>query len=285
MKDGNLTILVAIPAYNAEKYLRDNLESVISLDPPPDRIVVIDDGSSDETARIANSFREVELISHKKNMGLAASRNSALKNCNNDIILFFDSDTVVEKTFIQKIKTCYDDNVAGVGGIAVEKERDSLLYRWREVSMKQARRNSDEVPFLWGLCSSYRVSALNDVGGFDPAFRTNGEDVDMGVRLRGKGYSLVSVPQAKVLHLKKENFKSILKTIYNWYFWGAYALKKNGEHYIASYIKMILMNPLRRISSMHRFPLHPYFLMMDLLALLIQSTALFRIIFSGREAR
>lgn len=276
MKDGKLTILVSVPAYNAEKYIRKNLEAVTSLDPPPERIVVVDDGSTDKTLEIIQSFKDVEIVSHKKNLGLAAARNTVLKLCDMDIIVYFDSDTAPEKDFLKKIKSCYDSNIAGAGGIAIEHNMDSLSDRWRAASMKQALRPSGEAPFLWGLCSSYKVSALNDVGGFDPLFRTNGEDVDIGIRLRKKGYSLLTVPEAKVLHLKGENLKSIFKATYNWYFWGAYALKKNREPYILNYVKIIFKNPFTRIFSMDGFSVHPFFLMMDLLAFMTQSYALFK---------
>ncbi|RMF95100.1 MAG: glycosyltransferase [Candidatus Schekmanbacteria bacterium] len=279
MEEDRLTILVAIPAYNAEKYIEKCISAVISLNPPADRILIIDDGSSDKTVEIARRYKDVEVIEHRCNLGVAAARNTALNLCKEDILLFFDSDTIPDKDFVKRIMDCYDnDYVGGVGGIALEVSNKTLVEKWRALSMKQSERATSDVPFLWGLCSSYKVSLLREVGGFDPVFKTNGEDVDIGIRLRKKGYCLICNPLAKVKHLKEENIKGVFKTLYNWYYWGAYAFKKNKERFFLNYIKIIFKNPITRIFSMKEGGLHPFFLIMDFLAICVETVALISVL-------
>lgn len=79
-----------------------------------------------------------------------------------------------------------------------------------------------------GLCSSYRREALAKVGGFDETYRTNGEDVDMGIRLSKLGYRLVYLPEVGVHHMRKDSVGSMLRMAFRHSFWQSRALRKSG---------------------------------------------------------
>ncbi|MCD6326879.1 glycosyltransferase, partial [bacterium] len=95
------------------------------------------------------------------------------------------------------------------------------------------------VDFLWGVCSSYRREALLDAGGFDERFRTNGEDMDMGLRLNSMGRRLCYTPDAIVHHQRTDTVISICKMMFRWHYWGYLAMRKTRGKAFTFYLKTI----------------------------------------------
>lgn len=92
------TIAVVIPVYNGEGELDDLLSSIASQTELPDEVLVIDDGSTDQTALVAQRFEPIlnlRVIFHAKNIGMAAALNSGIDHCRSDIILHLDSDDIL----------------------------------------------------------------------------------------------------------------------------------------------------------------------------------------------
>jgi len=224
------TVTLAIPCYNAAEFIGPTLASVDGLDPPPGEVIVVDDGSTDGSGEIAASFPDVRLIVHGENMGIARARNTALENARADIIVFIDADVIACKSLLEKICTHYEsERVAGVGGQGKEVVQRSRYDRWRGEVLFQGwgDRVRKDVPFLFGLCSSYRKDALQEVGGFNPVFRSSGEDMDMGFRLRKAGFNLMYEPGAAVDHIRSDNRESIEKMTYRHCYWGFVAQRLN----------------------------------------------------------
>ncbi len=94
-------ITLYIPAFNAEKTLSACLEGVFLQTRIPDEILVIDDGSTDRTASLAKEMG-VRVISHPTNKGIAASRNTALKEASHPLIANIDADVVPKPDWLEK---------------------------------------------------------------------------------------------------------------------------------------------------------------------------------------
>ena len=69
-------------------------------------------------------------------------------------------------------------------------------------------------PMLVGACASYRISALRDVGGFDPRHRTHGEDVDLGRRMHARGHRLRYDPAIVVHHMRRDTGMTLVRGCY-----------------------------------------------------------------------
>ena len=92
-----IKVSIIMPAYNSEKFIRDSLSSIPKRDDI--EIIVVNDGSTDNTAAIAKEFN-VKLIDRKENMGIGYSRREALAAAQGEYIMFFDSDdTIVSENF------------------------------------------------------------------------------------------------------------------------------------------------------------------------------------------
>lgn len=99
------SISVVIPAYNVEKYISAAVDSVLSQTLLPSEILIINDGSTDNTSSLLTRYEGNELIKiiHTKNRGLGEARNKGLEECSSEYIYFFDSDDVLELDFIEKM--------------------------------------------------------------------------------------------------------------------------------------------------------------------------------------
>ena len=84
-------VSVIVPAYNSEQYLESTLRSIFEQDYQPLEVIVVDDGSTDSSAQIARSFKQVRYI-YQKNSGPAAARNTGINNAKGEFIAFLDSD-------------------------------------------------------------------------------------------------------------------------------------------------------------------------------------------------
>jgi GT2 family glycosyltransferase len=126
-----------------------------------------------------------------------------------------------------------DNRIGGVGGRGIESNVSTVYDRWRQLHARQdfGSRPRSNVPYLFGLCASYRRDALLQVGGFDTFFPINaGEDADVGYRLRKSGYRLWYTPQAVVYHQHADDEKSLKRVQYNWFYWSYLAKQRTDLH-------------------------------------------------------
>ena len=188
--------------------------------------------ATDRTGSIVTrDFPAVRLIRHSENRGIASARNTVWRRSNCDVIIYVDLDTVLPSNLLATIVDSYDsEDIAGVGGQGLEIFQKNRADRWRNDVLFQSWGNTfrQNVPFLFGICSSYRKSVLEELDGFDDAFRYSGEDMDLGYRIQSAGYRLVYQPEAKVIHLRQDDEQSIERMTFRHCYWGFSAQIKNN---------------------------------------------------------
>ena len=227
-----MKVNIAIPVFNGETSLPHVLQKVLQQFPHPKQVVVADDGSTDMSARIA-AEQGVRLITHPRNLGLAETRNTLLRNCESDVLIYFDADAAPRPGCIDALISQFKDpKVVAVGGQGVESNCRSASSQWRARTTPQSHGNQviDEDWMLMGLCVAFRTQALVQVGGFDAKFTEAGEDVDVSIRMRKNGGKLVYAPEAKVDHLPHGNLLDVTLQAYKHAKFASYALEKNGIH-------------------------------------------------------
>ena len=209
-----------IPAFNVARFLPGCVESLLTQTLTPAEILVIDDGSADNSAEIACRYPEVKLIRHDRNRGLAAARNTAFRSAECDLVASLDADCVAEPSWLANLaEHMQDSQVAGVGGFLQEGIQVSLADRWRAAHMPQEWgpeliRNPK---FLFGCNNIFRKSAVLDIGGYDESMRTNGEDCDLYRRLRAKNWQFIYDPAARATHRRSDTVRSILENYWRWW--------------------------------------------------------------------
>lgn len=213
-----MKVSLYIPSFNAEKYIKFCLEAALRQNYPIGEIMIIDDASTDKTAEIASKF-PVKIIRHPFNKGLAAARNTALKNAKYEFIASLDADCVPDPDWLKKLVRNFTSlRIAGIGGRLLELRARQITDKWRATHMKQewGQKKSSSISFLFGSNTVFRKKVLLGVGGYSQRYRNNYEDVDISARVKRAGYRLIYEPEALATHLKKDNICSILDLYWNW---------------------------------------------------------------------
>ena len=90
-----MDVSVVIPSYNQGRFIAESVESALSQTLPPSEVIVVEDGSTDETSRVLSGFgSRVRTIHHSENRGLAATRNTGIAAASGDVVAFLDADDV-----------------------------------------------------------------------------------------------------------------------------------------------------------------------------------------------
>lgn len=229
----SMKLTVYIPCYNAARFIEASIQALLAQTRPPDEVLVIDDGSSDNSVELASRF-PVRIIRHKKNKGLAAARNTAFANATHPLVGAIDADVLPDPTWLEYLLEHFADHrVAGVGGRLIEAHRSSPADAWRAEQMSQdlgLERIDIEQPShrrLGGFGTIFRKEAVMSVGGYDEKYRTNYEDVDLCARLLAAGHRLVFEPRSVAYHQRRDSIQSVIRTSWHWdfyihYFQGGY---------------------------------------------------------------
>lgn len=266
------SVTVYIPAYNAAEFLARSIEGLLAQTLRPDEILVVDDGSSDSTASIAQRYPQVTLIRHEPNRGLGAARNTAVNAARSEFVASLDADCVADPNWLANLLPHFaDSKIAGIGGRLIEGVQRSIADRWRAAHMPQEWGPSfiRNPKFLFGCNNVFRRSVVLEVGGYDERMRTNGEDTALSEQLRRHGWEYVYEPAAQVTHLRHDTIRSILETYWRWWKFGvnAYAngvrLRSVIGHALFVHFRYTFLELLSSDLRAHRFALLP----MDFLAL------------------
>ena len=214
-----------VPAYNAERTIKDSITSIQNQSILPDEIILIDDCSIDKTVKIVKSeFSNVKIIVNRQNMGLGYSRNLGIKESKNDIIAAIDADVILDKYWMEKlIHEIEKKNVSMCGGKMDEYLLDNKINLWRAKYYSQNWGNKlvFNPPFLFG-CNTILIKSLwNRVNGYDEKFKTNGEDINFIQKIKSQTDSqIIYQPEAKCFHLQDDNIKSLSKRVWRYHSFG-----------------------------------------------------------------
>ncbi|MGC9198339.1 MAG: glycosyltransferase family 2 protein [Acidobacteriaceae bacterium] len=103
-------ISIAIPAYNAERTLRETLESALNQTCPAHEVLVVDDGSTDRTEEMVRSFGDRVRSIKQSHQGIAGARNTAVREAAGDCIAFPDADDLILPAEIEKQLALIEEN-------------------------------------------------------------------------------------------------------------------------------------------------------------------------------
>ncbi len=171
-------VSVIIPAYNAASYLSEAINSVLQQAGPSLEVIVVDDGSTDETGAVAASFPQVRLIA-RQNGGIGAARNTGLREAAAPLVAFLDADDVWPEGRLAALYAALDDEVDAVFGQAVQ--------------FGVNREESPPQPALLAGTMLIRRDACPRIGEFNENVKV-GEFVDWWARAEEAGVRWMQVP-------------------------------------------------------------------------------------------
>lgn len=221
------SVSVVIPAYNAAGDLTRCLAGILAQEYPDFEVIIVDDASSDKTPEIVHAHERATLVRNQQNLGPAAARNRGVAASRGEVLVFLDSDSVVEDrrwlakhamAHLASERAVVGGGVRGVGRGLVARA-DSYCH-WstnipdaRPAVTTATRRLGRVSRHLVTNNMSVRRSTFDLVGPFDERFRT-GEDVDFCERALRLGIPLRLEPEILVEHRDRERLDDFLRCFF-----------------------------------------------------------------------
>ena len=206
-------VSVVVCSYNGARTLDQCLGSLLAVNYPDFEVILVDDGSTDDTRAVAARFPEVRAI-HQENTGLSEARNVGLRAATGAVIAYTDSDCVADTDWLTLlVHQIVRSGAAAVGGPNLSPD-DGRLAACVAVSPGQPTHvlESDQVAeHIPGCNMAFRRETLEAINGFDPVFRKAGDDVDLCWRLQQAGMWITFAPGAFVWHHRRQNPGAYLK--------------------------------------------------------------------------
>jgi GT2 family glycosyltransferase len=208
-------ISVVMPVYNAESTLAECLTRLCNSSYADFEIVLVDDGSTDQSRAIAANF-PVRIVPTEGRIGPGAARNLGARAAEGDLLFFIDSDVMVRPDTIARLAARFDaDDVEGVVGVqATDMRYRDLVSQYKNLWMRWTyARLEGDVPLFYTTAAAIRREAFLRAGGFDRGYATpNVEDTAFGQKLARLGMRVRVEPEVEVEHVKRYSLWGLLRT-------------------------------------------------------------------------
>lgn len=232
-RPSRMTVTVLVPAHNEEAWIGHTLRSLQSQTRRPDRIVVIDDGSSDRTGAIARSLGATVVRPAKKRGQKATALNYGLAFVDTDAVVIMDADTVFHRDAVKHLMDELERGADATCGSVMPLNERGLWARGRAVEYAVAMRVHKRVQLglgsvfvLSGCISAFRTAVLRQIGGYSE--RTATDDVDVTWSLLTRGYRVAYTHQAIAYTVEPSSFRLYKAQMRRW----AAALFQNLPYHV-----------------------------------------------------
>jgi glycosyltransferase involved in cell wall biosynthesis len=209
-------VSVIVPACNAASDLPHCLEALRRERAGGFEIIVVDDASTDDTARIAESM-DARVFRRERNAGPSAARNLGARHARGEYLFFVDADVVVQEGAVSRVRGFLDRNpaVSAVfGSYDAQPRAKGLITQYRNLLHHFVHQHGRrDATTFWSGCGAIRRSVFLETGGFDEvSFPRSIEDIELGYRLRQAGHVIVLDRELLGTHLKRWTFRSLIRT-------------------------------------------------------------------------
>jgi cellulose synthase/poly-beta-1,6-N-acetylglucosamine synthase-like glycosyltransferase len=266
-------ITLYIPCYNAARFLDRIFPAVMNQSHPIEEILIIDDGSKDDTLNVARRLSNqskypTRIIALSANKGLAHARNVGFTEAKTEFVASLDADCIPEPDWLEKLMHNFsNEKIAGVCGKLIETALYRPADRWRSTHMYQhwGNKKITNPRFLFGHSNVFRKSAVIKAGLYDERHKTNAEDIQISLALNNLGYNLVYDPSAITKHLKTDTLSSILNAEFRYSLWKsqkgwADASKRIIWHLVNFMIHLKNDITAKRLATIHISLIYPFWM-------------------------
>ena len=217
----NPSVYIIILNWNGKDLTLDCLESLSKVKYDNYKILVVDNGSTDDSVKVIKiKYPNVNIVRLDSNIGYAAGNNAGfefIKNKNPKFIIFLNNDTTVDKNFIEPlIKPLIEDSMIGqtVPKIFYANDRDRIWYAGGKVNFwfglvyhegirkldVESFKESKITDYATGCCFCMRDKDFEEYEGLDTSFPMYGEDVDLSLRIKANGKKILYIPDSFIWH-------------------------------------------------------------------------------------
>jgi cellulose synthase/poly-beta-1,6-N-acetylglucosamine synthase-like glycosyltransferase/peptidoglycan/xylan/chitin deacetylase (PgdA/CDA1 family)/spore germination protein YaaH len=234
-------VAVLVPAYNEAKVIERTVYSVLKSDYPLLRVIVIDDGSTDETLRVAQEAFRDEIVAGrvvvltKPNSGKASALNFGLQLVTEEVFVGIDADTLIHPQAISLLIPHFlDPNVAAVAGNAKVGNRVNLWTRWQALEYitsqnfeRRALNCMGAVSVVPGAIGAWRTASVREVGAY--RHDTVAEDADLTMELLRRGYRIEYEDRALAFTEAPTTARGLMRQRFRWSFGILQSVWKHRE--------------------------------------------------------
>ncbi len=267
------SVTALVPAWNEESCIGETIESLLSQTVPFYEIIVINDCSTDGTAGVAGSYKNVRVLTPPSNRGKSQALNYGIEHCKSEFFLTIDADTILTPTCVEyMVPHMLNPKVGLVCGYVLPRNITTMWEKGRFIEYvigqglnKKAQARIKSVLIAAGCCTLYRTDVVRKIGGYSE--RTITEDLDLTWTLYEEGYLTYFEQRAKCFSLEPKSFKIYMKQLDRWD-QGAFenfkihSLKENGrlKGLFLLYLADTTFVPILAITMMSFFPLSKFLL-------------------------
>jgi cellulose synthase/poly-beta-1,6-N-acetylglucosamine synthase-like glycosyltransferase len=236
------SVTVLLAAYNEAAVIARTLDSLTASRYPVAEFLVVDDGSTDETAprvrECSVADARIRLV-RQRNTGKAGALNNGLKIARGDIVVTVDADTVVAPDTVGNLTRHFAVDAGGTlgavaGVVRVGNRRTNLLTRWQsleyvtQISVERAAQDAlGAISVVPGACAAWRTAAVLDAGGY--AEDTLAEDCDLSLSLHRAGWRVTQDDHAIAYTEAPASVDDLLKQRIRWTFGTMQAITKHRD--------------------------------------------------------
>lgn len=215
-----LSVTIVIPAHNEEASIGATVSSVVAQTRPADRVLVIDDGSTDRTGEVAAHYGADVLRGEPKG-SKGAAINGALPEIDTDVMVVVDADTLLERDALAHLMRSVESGMDATHGAVLPSTSSGIWAKARTIEYSTAirlakplQRYLGRIMVLSGCVLAIRTDALREAGGFQE--RTMVEDLDLTWTLHTSGYRVGYAPRALAYPLEPANWKQYRQQLVRW---------------------------------------------------------------------
>ena len=212
-------VSIVIPAHNHALVTFSCLQSISETKTDVSyEVIVVDDGSSDDTPSMLSTMRNIHVVRNESNRGFIEASNAGARAARGRYVLFLNNDTIVLPNWLDELrktfelfpdaglvggKLIYPDGRLQEAGAIVWKNGDALNYGRYDQAEKPEYCYARDVDYCSGACLLIKKELFDQLGGFDTAFApAYCEDVDLAFKVRQAGKRVLYQPLAQVVHFE-----------------------------------------------------------------------------------
>ncbi|MGD1904956.1 MAG: glycosyltransferase family 2 protein [Leptolyngbyaceae cyanobacterium] len=229
-----LSVSIVVPVHNGGESFRTCLAGLNQVRSTFDELIVVADGDTDSSWLAAERWG-AQVIRLPQSGGPARARNQGARVAQGDILFFLDADVCISPEAVKQVANVFErdrDLAALIGSYDDAPGASNFLSQYRNLLHHYTHQTAcADASTFWGACGAIRRDVFMAVGGFDERYRHPSiEDIELGYRLKSRGYRIRLDRQIQVKHLKCWQAKSMLKAdfFYRALPWTELILQKSG---------------------------------------------------------